>query len=1372
MRKIVALSSLIFWILIPSPAVAQITPDSSLGAENSVVETNGNRDTINGGAIRDANLFHSFQEFNVEALRSAYFTNPDGIANIFSRVTGNNISDIQGVLGVLGDANLYLINPNGILFGENARLDVNGSFFATTADSVLFDNGFEFSTANPDAPPLLTIDIPIGLRFRDNPAPITNRSFVRNVADTDFVGLEVPTGANLTLVGGDINFEGGEATVPGGRVDLGGLSESGIVTINDNGSLTFPEGIARANVTFTTFADVDVRGAGGGSITINARNIELDGELGSTSLRAGIAPDSGSLNAQAGDITLNAVDTISVSQGSGIFNQVAESGVGNAGRINITTTNLFLTQGGRVSASTFGQGDSGGINITTTDLFLTQGGVVNASTFGPGDAGAITINASGTISVDGESSGGIINRVTESGIGNAGGINITTTDLFLTQGGIVSAGTSGQGDSGEIKITTTNLFLTQGSVVNAITSGQGDAGTITINASGTISVDGESSGGLNSGIFSVVESTGEGNAGGIKITTTDLFLTQGGFVDASTFGQGDAGAITIKASGTISAEGERSDGLLSSGIFSTVASTEEIKAGGIKITTTDLFLTQGGLIDASTFGQGDAGAITINASGTISAKGENSDGISSGIFSTVGSTGEGNGGGIKITTTDLSLTQGGKVSASTFGQGDAGAITINASGTISADAEKNPDGVNSGIFSAVSLTTAEGNAGEINITTTDLSLTQGSTVSTSTVGPGDAGVIKINASGTISLDGGRIFSRVESTAEGNSGGIKITTTDLSLTQGGELTASTFGQGDAGAITINASGTISADGESSDGVKSGIFSTVESTAEGNSRGIKITTTDLSLTQGGTVSANTVGQGDAGAITINASGIISADAENPDGVNSGIFSTVALTAEGNAGGIKITTTDLSLTQGGQVNASTFGFGKAGAITINASGTISADGEDSEGFVSGIFSTVQGVGNSEGIKITTTDLSLTQGGIVSANTFGFGNAGAITINASSTISADGESQAGFNSGIVSTVQGVGNSEGIKITTTDLSLTQGGVVSASTFGFGNAGAITINASGTISADGESQAGSNSSGIFSAAGEDGEGNAREVNINTNNLSLTNNAQISVQSLGQGNAGNLDIQANSLALENGASLLASTPVDTGGSIFLTIAENLTLRENSTISARATNNANGGNVNIDARFIVAFPNQNNDIIASASQGQGGEINITTEGIFGLEERSSTPTNQTNDIDASSEFGLSGEVTITRPDVDPTRGLLELTQDVVDPAKLIAQNVCTQTADSEFVDIGKGGLPQNPQDRLAEDFIEVGLVAPIITSSETTEPARERIAIKPSHTRKPPAQGWIFHDNGIVELVAYNPNQVGEQRTWDNHRGCQE
>ena len=128
-------------------------------------------------------------------------------------------------------------------------------------------------------------------------------------------------------------------------------------------------------------------------------------------------------------------------------------------------------------------------------------------------------------------------------------------------------------------------------------------------------------------------------------------------------------------------------------------------------------------------------------------------------------------------------------------------------------------------------------------------------------------------------------------------------------------------------------------------------------------------------------------------------------------------------------------------------------------------------------------------------------------------------------------------------------------------------------------------------------------------------------------------------------------------------------------------------------------------------------------------------------------------------------------ITQPDVNPASGLLDLTQEVVNASDLIAQNVCTQTANSEFVDIGKGGLPQNPEYILVEDAIELELVAPIITSGEKIRLNTKTAAVKPQKTLKPPAQGWIFHENGIVELVAYNPERTGAQRTWNNHRGCQ-
>jgi filamentous hemagglutinin family protein len=191
---------------------AQVTSDGTTG---TVVNANGNSFEINAGTRSGGNLFHSFGQFSVPTAGQAVFNNAVDVSNILSRVTGGNISNIDGLIQAQGSANLFLINPAGIIFGENARLDVGGSFLGSTADSILFEDG-EFSATDLNNPPVLTINAPIGLNLRDNPEPIINRSFVQNSAE-ETVGLEVLPGNNLAFVGGDINFEAGEATASGGN---------------------------------------------------------------------------------------------------------------------------------------------------------------------------------------------------------------------------------------------------------------------------------------------------------------------------------------------------------------------------------------------------------------------------------------------------------------------------------------------------------------------------------------------------------------------------------------------------------------------------------------------------------------------------------------------------------------------------------------------------------------------------------------------------------------------------------------------------------------------------------------------------------------------------------------------------------------------------------------------------------------------------------------------------------------------------------------------------------------------------------------------------------------------------------------------------
>lgn len=252
---------------------AQITPDTTLGAESSVITpTNINgisTDQIDGGAIRGANLFHSFREFNVGEGRGAYFTNPTGIENILSRVTGGNPSEILGKLGVLGNANLFLINPNGIIFGPSSSLDINGSFVGSTASSLKFADRTEFSAAAPQTNPLLTVSVPLGLQFGATEGSILNQSQATD-SSGEAVRLAVEPGKTLALVGGDVRLDGGNLQAPGGRVELGGLAGSGTVGLqvdSNNIGLSFPVGVRRADV-YLTNAFVDVTAGNGGNSTL------------------------------------------------------------------------------------------------------------------------------------------------------------------------------------------------------------------------------------------------------------------------------------------------------------------------------------------------------------------------------------------------------------------------------------------------------------------------------------------------------------------------------------------------------------------------------------------------------------------------------------------------------------------------------------------------------------------------------------------------------------------------------------------------------------------------------------------------------------------------------------------------------------------------------------------------------------------------------------------------------------------------------------------------------------------------------------------------------------------------------------------------
>jgi filamentous hemagglutinin family protein len=921
-------------------ASAQVTSDGTTG---TIVDANGNSFEINAGTRSGDNLFHSFGEFSVPNGGEAVFNNATDVSNILSRVTGGNISSINGLIQAQGGANLFLINPAGIIFGQGASLNIGGSFYGSTADSIVFEDG-EFSAVDNLNQPILTINAPIGLNLRNNPADITINGTANATDLADFSLLSVLEDESLNIVGGNLDINNAILFAPGGIVSLGGLQGSGTVNINENGNISFPENIARGNISLDN-SNVLVNFASngeGGTINFNGNNIEL---LDGSALLSGIDADSGFAEAQAGNINLNATGAINITEASSISNIVDIGGTGNAGDINITAGSLAIADADSlISTSTFGQGDAGNIiintsgntdlneskifsqvgetgvgtggNITvkTTDLSLTNGSQITAGVFGQGNAGKVTINALGTTTFQGIGSNdlpsGILNNIAPGGKGDAGDIEISSANLKIIDGAAITSNAEGQGNAGNINIRANSFSLSNQARLNSSTFGQGNTGNITIDVDGTVNLTNDAN------IFSNVRSGAKGNGGLITINAGSLAQTNGSQIQNSVLGaneeldagKGNAGSVIINVTDNVEISGSGQDGNPSA-IFSDVDLGGEGNAGNIEINAASLTLSDGSFLQSSTDGQGNAGNITIDVDGAVNLT-NNADIFSNIEFNAV----------VK--------------------EGARSTITIDAGSLSIADAE-----------SSISTSTlGQGDAGNIVITTTKLNLTNGAAINASTYGEGDAGNVFVNASDSITLDsttpngqfGSGIFNTVNQGAKGNGGSVEITTSDLSISNGAAINAGTYGEGNAGNVFVNASDSITLDGTTPNGqFVSGIFNTVNEEAKGNGNSIEITTSNLSITNGAAINAGTYGEGDGGNIFVNAEDSITLDGTTPDGeFSSAIASQVYLGARGNGGSIEVTTPNLEITNGAGIFASTEGEGDGGDLTFNIGNTLTLD------------------------------------------------------------------------------------------------------------------------------------------------------------------------------------------------------------------------------------------------------------------------------------------------------------------------------------------------------------------------------------------------------------------------------------------------
>ena len=687
---------------LPKMAFCQVSGDGSL---NTNVSSSDNLNfNINDGSRAGNNLFHSFEEFSVPNGGSAVFNNSSDVVNIINRVTGGNVSDINGLIEAQGNANLFLINPQGIVFGEDARLNIGGSFFGSTADSINFTDGSVFSALNPQEQPLLTISTPLGLQYGENPGSITVEGTGSNLlfdpialVDERNVGLQVPPGKTLALVGGNVIVEGGNLTAGGGRIEVGSVGSNSNVSLtpgNDIWELGY-EGVENfQNIEFSQVASADVSSANPGSINLVGNSIIFSEGSSLLGLISGINTIPGT-----GDINIQAKDTVQF------------SGLGDTG-----LPALVLAQ-----VNPDGETNAANISIKTSRLLLDDGTQMVSSTAGNGNAGTVNIDASESIEFNGVNIFG-------------GGSSIATQ---------VEPG--GTGNAGELTVKTKRLIINDGAQISSTTRGNGNGGNLFIDASESVELAGLAEDGFSSRIFSQVNRGGVGDSGTLTIETARLILQDGAQIGSGTFGEGNGNDLKITASEIVELSGVDIDGIGSA--ISTQTSLNAIgNAGNLTIETGSLSLNNEAFITSSTNNIGNSGDLKIQASDSVT--------LDNGSFIAARASEGGRAGNLDIVTDKLTVDNLAELRVSGKGQFPASSLTVNAN-SILLD--------NQGSINAVAATGTEGN---ISLTSQDVVLRGNSRITTN-VDNGTGGNINIDTDVLALLENSEIVAQAVEGRGGN-----------------------------------------------------------------------------------------------------------------------------------------------------------------------------------------------------------------------------------------------------------------------------------------------------------------------------------------------------------------------------------------------------------------------------------------------------------------------------------------------------------------------------------------------------------------------------------------------------------------------------
>ncbi|MEQ8537127.1 MAG: filamentous hemagglutinin N-terminal domain-containing protein [Coleofasciculus sp. D1-CHI-01] len=1326
--------------LLLDPKTIWIQDDGIDSADGQTFETNPTEvSIINGDTLVSALATNSvtLQANNDIAVNQSMFSFSDNSLNLQAgrSITINQLISLNGgnftakindenAIAAQRDAGVaqFLMNPGSILVTNGGSIEITSGTFADTsqintangiissADAVSNSGSSGeinlFSLGNVTTGILNTGRDLTGTVVANNGGNITVKSENGAIATTDFVTSDgINQAGNVVLeANGDLSVNENVTSTStegiGGTITLS--SENGAIatsaflisdSLNQGGDI-FVDASGNLDIN----GNISSRGEVGGNISLNSENggitttaslvseginqagtISLDA-AGDLTTMANIIANSEN---QAGDISLNAIGDLSVNRN---INAMGEIG----GNITLNSENGGITTTAALVSNSLNQG--GDISVEAHE----------------------NLNINQNIASRGEI-GGNITLKSENGA-------ITTT-ASLSSGGINQAG--------RISVNAAGDLTTMGNI-NA--NSQNQAGDISLNATGDLTID------LNRSFEETIASDGN-FAGQITLNSGGLFWFRGNTITNSSTSPGVSKGITITAQSILVEDAS---------IFS--FAFNEAQGGMVQINAADDIVIRNSNIGteaapvpgSAQMSSADAGDINLNTRRlTIIQDPETTFPFGVGVGSTTNLSNSGNAGNVTINATESIEIIGNQPGPFTIKPSELAQVPLQGDTGISTSASGRGNSgnliINTGRLSirdsgGITTFVNQGEGGDLTVNATDIFLQGEGGIGTGTLGK-DAGDLTLTAENVTLTDGALISTSTG--RDGDAGDLTLEVRNLSIRNGAGVLGNAGADGNGGQLTIKNAEFIEVIGRSVDGsfpssIATDLFSPNES---GNAGDIDITSKDLLVQQGGEITSATQGFGEGGNIRLNL--------EN-----------------------------LQLNNG-RINASTSRFGNGGNIRIRASDSVEVTGAGFEAlqeqfvrpaftdtltldnFSQGIVTVTDGEGSAGNVLIETPTFIARDGGLMATTTLSQGRGGDIQIDATNRIELD-------NSLLGAGTFDQAESGNVTLTSPQLVARGGAQVLTTTFDSGQAGDLFVNVSESIElSDPNNQGTLLGTGLFASSTQAASGDGGDININspTSELNIRDRAAVSVSATGTGNAGDINIDVRSIFLDQG-SITATSLSGEGGNINLKVAETFILRNNSQLSTRAgtesSGGGNGGDLIVDANFIVGVLSENSDIIANAFEGNGGNITITTQTILGLQLSEKLTPN--SDIIASSKLGIDGRIVINTPNIDPSRGLIELPSTFSDPSGQIISGCPADTGD-RFVVTGRGGIPHSPSQYFSGRAIWEDtrrLSSQISPSSTPTNSQRTQPDSQPLIE----AQGWVVDKDGTVILTAepYRGKQV--------------